>query len=304
MLLLSLCAVSCSRSESSGDLDNLTLEVDADNWPLRVLELGQDTIRLVAERGETAYLTKISISLPDVNQTSGTSVSYEFYSPLKRNQLVVSYLNTDLSVSAEQMESARLAGVDQIMRDAQAAALAPQFNEYPMREGAYVPTPLPGAQLGLRDAWELARQEGMVRADRISLWISEKDPALPLLMWTFNGEHTRSDSQQINISAVSGEYIDEDRINALSRAERAAQLEEGLDSIRAFLRSGQRSRGSEWSSELTPAAAEVVNDGNDNTEHGYYFDGLHDYTLEPAADCAARGGYDGGAASFGGNYCY
>jgi hypothetical protein len=55
---------------------------------------------------------------------------------------------------------------------------------------------------------------------------------------------------------------------------------------------------------LTPEAASVIDGGGSQAQHGMYFDGLHDYTVEPAADCAARGGTDAGSASFGGNFCY
>ena len=301
LLLLPLCLASCSGS-ASGAAPPKRLEVDSEHWPVRVLELGQATIRLVDRRGVPAYLTKIEIQLAQDSSTP-TAVSYVFYEPAKRSLLTVSYVNAaDVSVSAQVMEQARRAGVDKIMRAAQDAAIAPQFDESALREGAFAPAPLPGAQVGLRDAYALARREGLTRAENIDLSVSDKDPKLPLLMWTFKGQHTREDSQAIHIDAITGAYIDEDRINSLSRAERAAQLDAGLAVIKAFLRAHQGgSHGGDWSSPLIPGAASVVNGGG---EHGYYFDGLRDYTLGPASDCAARGGTDAGPASFGGNYCY
>ncbi|MEO6367234.1 MAG: hypothetical protein ABIP38_04505 [Steroidobacteraceae bacterium] len=256
------------------------------------------------QRGETAYLTKISINLPGVNETTGTNAHYEFYSPAKRRRLTVSYLNTRFPMSAEDRENARKAGVEKIIKAAEEAALAPQFSEntWP-RDAQYAPAPLPGTQLGLRDAYAIARKQGLKRADAITLSVNDKNPQAPQIMWTFQGDHTRDDSQAIHIDAVTGSYIDEDNINDLSRAERAAQLAQGLAAIRAFLHPQQRGGG--WSASLTPEAAAVLHgESARQQEHGYYFDGLRDYTLGPAADCAARGGTDGGPASVGGNYCY
>jgi hypothetical protein len=276
--------------------------VDAERWPTRVLELAQTTIHLVEQRGEPSYLTEIDIQLPDVNPPAVTSVTYQFYLPKARKGLAVTWANTDISIAAEQMEAAREAGVADIMKASVEATFAPQFTELPPPRYDFVPTPLFGTQVGLRDAYELARRAGLKRAHTVELKVGTKDPTVPLLIWTFRGDHTLVDSKAVNINALTGELIDEDRINATTRAERDAQFAADQALIRAFF---SRRSGGGWSAPaLTPDAAAVIDGGGGQQEHGMYFDGLRDYTVEPPGACAARGGNDAGPTSMGGSFCY
>ena len=301
-LMLSLCTISCSGKEGSGAAAP-RLEVDADHWPLHVLALAQTTIHLVEQRGEPGYLTEIDVQLPDVNPPAVAAVTYQFYLPRVRKTLAVTYANSDVSISDEQMADMRRAGVAEMMQASIDATFAPQFNELPPPRYDFVPTPLFGTQIGMRDAWELARRAGLQRAHSITLKVGTKDSALPLLIWTFRGEHTLVDSKAVHINALTGALIDEDLINDITRAERDAQFAADQALIRAYFSRGRWSGGG-WSAPgLTPDAAAVI-DGGGQQEHGIYFDGLHDYTVETAADCAARGGNDGGQTSMGGNWCY
>jgi hypothetical protein len=86
--------------------------------------------------------------------------------------------------------------------------------------------------VGLRDAYARAQREGLKHADNVQLSFADKNHEQPLLMWSFTGQHTREDSQAIHIDAGTGAYIDEDRINDLSRAARAAQLEARLQDVK------------------------------------------------------------------------
>jgi len=295
---LALGAASCSSK--GGALPRLA--VDAERWPVGVLELAQTTIHLVEKRGEPSYLTEIDIQLPDVNPPAITAVTYQFYLPKARKGLAVTWANTDISISAEQMEAARRAGVADIMNASVEATFAPQFTELAPPSHGFVPTPLFGTQVGLRDAYELARRAGLKRADAIELKVGTKDPAVPLLIWTFRGEHTLVDSKAVHINALTGGLIDEDRINAITRAERDAQFAADQELIRAFF---SRRSGGGWSAPtLTPDAAAIIDGGGRQQEHGMYFDGLRDYTVEPPGACAARGGNDAGPTSMGGTWCY
>ena len=304
-LALTICTASCSSRDSADTLPS-RLEVDAQRWPLHVLALAQTTIHLVEQRAEPGYLTEIDVQLPDVNPPAVTAVHYQFYLPKSRKVLTVSYANSDVSISPEQMEEMRRAGVAEMMQASIDATFAPTFSELEPPRYGRVPTPLFATQIGLRDAYELARRAGLQRAHSVELKVGTKDPAVPLLIWTFRGEHTLEDSKAVHINALTGELIDEDRINATTRAERDAQFAADQALIRAFFARGRRSSGGGgWSAPaLTPDAAAVIDGGNQQQEHGIYFDGLHDYTVEPAADCAARGGTDGGATSMGDNWCY
>ena len=303
VLLIALGIQACSKADEVASAPRL--EVDADHWPLHVLELAQTAIELVKARGEPGYLTEIDIQLPDVNPPAVTAVTYQFYLPKARKGLWVSFANfngVSLLPPPDQMEAARQAGVADVFEAAAAAAVAPTFTERPPPNYGYVPTPLLGVQVGLRDAHELARRGGLSRATGIKLKVSTKDPKLPLLIWTFDGPHTQADAKAVHVNALTGALVDEDNINATTRAERDAAYAADMAMIRAYF-SGRR--GSASPPGLTPEAAAVVDGGNAPQEqHGIYFDGLHDYTVEPAADCAARGGTDAGSASFGGNFCY
>jgi hypothetical protein len=159
----------------------------------------------------------------------------------------------------------------------------------------------------MNEAYQLARRAGLTRAHGIRLHVSVKDPKLPLLLWTFAGQHTQKDAKEIHVNALTGALVDEDDINATTRAERDAQYAADMAMIRAFF-SSRRGRAGLPSPGLTPEAAAIIDGGGggggSQAQHGIYFDGLHDYTVEPAADCAARGGTDAGSASFGGNFCY
>src|SRR6478736_5308002 len=91
------------------------LEVDAEHWPVDVLGLARTTIKLVQQRGEPGYLTQIDIQLPQKNESTPlTGVDYTFYFPRTRKRLNVSYVNTDVSMSAEQMKMAQQAGVAEV----------------------------------------------------------------------------------------------------------------------------------------------------------------------------------------------
>lgn len=104
------------------------------------------------------------------------------------------------------------------------------------------------------------------------------------------------------MNALTGALVDEDDITAITRAERHAREDADMAMIRAFF---ARRGHSGWTPPgLTPEAAAVVNGGTGQQQHGIYFDGLHDYTVGPAADCAARGGTNAGPSSFGGSFCY
>ena len=96
--------------------------------------------------------------------------------------------------------------------------------------------PSPGAQIGLRAAYALARRNGLTRADHVSLSLSTKDPKAPLVLWTFQGKHTQQDSQAIHIDALTGALVDEDRMNDLTRAERDTQLQKGLEALQSLFR--------------------------------------------------------------------
>lgn len=298
---------SCSKPDASATAERL--EVDADHWPVNTLELAQKAIALVQARGEPAYLMGIVIQLPDVNPPAVTSVTYQFYLPKARQRLDVNYANfdgTDLLPPPDQMEAAREAGVAEVFEAAAAAAVAPKFIEQSAPSHGYVPTPLMGVQVGLRDAYALARRAGLTRAFGVELKVSDKDPALPLLIWTFKGEHTQADAKAIHVNALTGALVDEDNINATTRAERDAAYAADMAMIRAFFAARRGGRGNVALPDLAPEAAGIVDGGDEpqQQQHGIYFDGLRDYTVEPAADCAARGGTDAGSASFGGNFCY
>ena len=109
----------------------------------------------------------------------------------------------------------------------------------------------------------------------------------------------------MNIDALTGELIDEDRINATTRAERDAQFAADQALIRAFFSRG-RGGGGGWSAPVADAGGSCGHRRRRTAakEHGIYFDGLRDYTVGPASDCAARGGNDAGPSSMGGSFCY
>jgi hypothetical protein len=303
LLLAALGLMGCSES---GTASTPQLEVDADRWPLHVLELAQTAIELVKQRGEPAYLTEIDIQLPDVNPPAVTSVTYQFYMPNTGKRLDVNFANFNgmsFLPPPDQMEAARKAGVADVFEAAAAAATAPTFIEQRPPGSGFIPTPLLGVQVGLRDAYELARSAGLTRAHGVKLKVSTKDPALPLIIWSFAGQHTQADAQAIHVNALTGALVDEDNINATTRAERDAAYAADMAMIRAFF-AARSGRGGLSPPELTPEAADVVDGDDEPQQHGIYFDGLRDYTVEPAADCAARGGTDAGSASFGGNFCY
>lgn len=303
-LAFALCAASCSSKDAAG-AGSIRLEVDDQRWPVGVLELAQTTIDLVAKRGEPAYLTEIDVQLPDAGTPAPvTAVTYLFYLPKSRKELGVTWANTDITIPADQLEAMRRAGVADMMKASIEATFAPQFIDRPPPSHGFVPTPLFGVQVGMRDAYQLARRAGLTRAHTIELKVGTKDPTVPLLIWTFRGDHTLADSKAVNIDALTGELIDEDRINATTRAERDAQFAADQAMIRAYF-SRRGGGGGGWSAPaLTPEAAAVIDGGGRQQEHGMYFDGLRDYTVGPASDCAARGGNDAGPSSMGGNFCY
>ena len=244
LVVIAMYLTQCSRSSGEAALSSsqrgaapTRLEVDAEHWPVALLPLARTTIGLVAKRGESAYLTQIDIQLPEVNEPRPlTSVDYTFYNPKTGGRLSVTYANSDLSLSPEEMKMARQAGVADVMKRAQEAAMEPQFTEMPAVKQRDAPQPLPGAQMSLRDAYALARSNGLIHADHIRLSVSTKDPKTPLVLWTFQGEHTRQDSQSIHIDALTGQFVDEDRINDLSRAERNARLQKALEALQSLAR--------------------------------------------------------------------
>lgn len=244
LVMISMTLTQWSRSSDGATLSSSQrgaapthLEVDAEHWPVALLPLARTAIGLVAKRGESAYLTQIDIQLPDVNESRPlTSVAYTFYNPKTGGRLSVLYANSDVSLSPEEMKMARQAGVADVMKRAQEAAMEPQLTEMPVVKQRDAPQPLPGAQMGLREAYALARSNGLIRADHISLSVSTKDPKAPLVLWTFQGEHARRDSQSIHIDALTGQFVDEDRINDLSRAERNARLQKAFEALQALAR--------------------------------------------------------------------
>ncbi len=260
LALIAMCLIHCSKSpdgqaiaaSGSGSAPPARLEVDTEHWPVDVLGLARTTIKLVQQRGGTAFLTQIDIQLPQVNVNPPlTSVDYTFYYPKTHKRLSVTYVNTDVSMPPEQMKMAEQAGVAGVMKRVQEAVLMPQFTEMPAAKERNPPMPLPGAQISLRDAYALAHRSGLTHADHINLSVSTKDPKTPLVLWNFQGEHTQQDSQGIHIDALTGALVDEDRINDLSRAERNAQLQKALEALQALARS--RSTGGLGSGQLPNA---------------------------------------------------
>ncbi|MEP6547008.1 MAG: hypothetical protein ABJD53_06035 [Gammaproteobacteria bacterium] len=240
-----------------------TLQVDAQRWPVDLLELAQSATNLAQARAGSVFLTQIDIDLPDVHPPA-TSVDYTFYAPQTRKRFSVTYLNTDVSLPPDQMKMAQQAGVADVMMRAQEAVLLPQLDELPTASGHLAPIPLQRARIELRDAYALARQSGLVRAEHVSLSMDTKDPASPLLLWNFQGKYTREDSQGIHIDALTGALVDEDRINDLSRAERSAQLEKGFDALKSLTRARGSAAG-QTSPGLTPGGGSG-SPSNDNTQ--------------------------------------
>lgn len=223
---------------SSGAADHTAvqrLEVDGQHWPLRVLELAQATTQMVNKPGEPAYLSKIHINLPDVNPPVITSVHYEFYFPKTQKRISVGYANTDVSLPADQMEAARRAGVADAIKNSIEAAFAPQTSELPPTHSGFVPPLLLSKPIALQDAYQLARRAGLTRAESIDLETNTKDPKTPVMMWTFRGQHTLADSKAVHIDALNGALIDEDLINATTRAERNAEYAEYLAALRSLV---------------------------------------------------------------------
>lgn len=222
-------------SGAAGRDSSPRLEVDAQHWPLQVLELGQRTTQMVSKPNEPAYLTRIHINLPDVNPPVVTSVHYDFYFPKTQKRISVGYANTDVSMPADQMEAARRAGVADIMKAAQEATFAPQTSALPPTNDGLAPTPLLSKPIALQDAYQLARRAGLTRAESIDLETNTKDPKTPVMMWTFHGQHTLADSKAIHIDALNGALIDEDQINATTRAERDAEYARYLATLRSLV---------------------------------------------------------------------
>ena len=215
--------------------DTPRLEVDGQHWPLRVFELAQTASQMVSKPNAPATLTKIHINLPDVNPPVTTSVHYEFYIPASKKRLSVGYANTDVSLPADQMEAARRAGVADVMQASMDAAFAPQISELPPTNGGIPLTPLLSQPMALQDAYQRARQAGLTRAVAIDLETNIKDPQAPVMMWTFHGQHTLADSKAVHIDALNGALIDEDQINATTRAERDAEYAQYLKLLRSLV---------------------------------------------------------------------
>lgn len=211
------------------------LEVDGQHWPLRVLELAQTAKEMVSKPNEPALMTRIHINLPNVNPPLTTSVHYEFYIPARQRRVSVGFANTDVALPADQMEAARRAGVADAMQASIDAAFAPQISELPPVNNALLLTPLVSKPIALEDAYQLARRVGLKRAESIDLETNTKDPKAPVMMWTFNGPHTLADSKAIHIDALNGALIDEDQINATTRAERDAEYAEYLKLLRSLV---------------------------------------------------------------------
>ena len=74
------------------------------------------------------------------------------------------------------------------MKEAQDAALAAQFTERPPRNMTILQRNCL-AHDGLREAYQLVRRGGLIRADHIDLKVNTKNPDVPLLMWTFTGTY-------------------------------------------------------------------------------------------------------------------
>jgi hypothetical protein len=222
-------------TDATGRGDVLRLEVDAGHWPLRVLELAQATKQMVSKPNAPAYLAKIHINLPDVNPPVMTSVHYEFYFPATKKRISVGYAHTDVSLPEDQMEAARRAGVADVMKASMDAVFAPQTSELPPTNDGLAPTPLVSKPIALQDAYQLARRAGLTRAETIDLETNTKDPKAPVMMWTFHGQHTLADSKAVHIDALNGALIDEDQINATTRAEHDAEYAQYLATLRALV---------------------------------------------------------------------
>ena len=261
LALMATCLVHCSKmpdvhAGAAGPSGAARLEVDSEHWPVDVLSLARTTIPLARQRGEPTYLTQIDIQLPQPNESAPlTGVNYTFFFPKTRQIMVVSYVNTDVSLPPDQIKMAQQAGVADIMKRAQDAVSKPTFTAITKLEGKSTPLPLPGARIGLRDAYAFARRNGLTHADHVSLSVSTKDPDAPLVLWNFQGEHTLKDSQGIHIDALTGALVDEDRVNDLSRAERNAQLQQALEALKSLARQRE---GSSGSGGLGPEQAIVV----------------------------------------------
>ncbi len=221
------------------------LEVDAQHWPLRIFELAETAKQIVGKGNEPNYLTRIHINLPDVNPPIVTSVFYEFYFPKTQKRISVGYTNTDVSLPADQMEAARRAGFEDIMKASIEASFAPQISELPLTDFKNILTPLLSKPIDLPEAYQLARRAGLTRAVSVDLETNTKDPKAPVMMWTFHGQHTLADSKAVHIDALKGTLIDEDNINATTRAERDAENAKYLAILRSIVHPRANSSGND-----------------------------------------------------------
>jgi len=213
------------------------LRLRADGLPDNLREIDAAAAALARREDRDAMLFDVVV-LPRSNDPGKTAqVIYSYYLPGSRRQVAVLFVNMLVALPPDQVESARRAGVLEMIQKSIDDANLPKVVEIAGRRDSPAPEPLPPASVDFREAHLVALRAGLRRFGSAQLKSSARDPAKRFAVWAFAGDFPGNDkSRAIYVDALSGRPVPEREVYAATfedeQRRASAELAAAFDALR------------------------------------------------------------------------
>ena len=213
-------------SRVPGDPAAMRLRLRADGLPDNLREIDTAAAALAGREDRDARLFDVVVR-PRSNDPGKTAqVIYSYYLPGSRRQVAVAFVNMLVALPPDQVESARRAGVLEMIQKSIDDANLPKVTEIAGRRDSPAPEPLPPASVDFREAHAVALRAGLRSLNSAQLKASARDPARRFAVWAFAGDFPGNDkSRAIYVDARSGRAVAEREVLCRHVRRRAAPLQ-------------------------------------------------------------------------------
>ncbi len=224
-------------SRVPGDPAAMRLRLRADGLPDNLREIDTAAAALAGREDRDARLFDVVVR-PRSNDPGKTAqVIYSYYLPGSRRQVAVAFVNMLVALPPDQVESARRAGVLEMIQKSIDDANLPKVTEIAGRRDSPAPEPLPPASVDFREAHAVALRAGLRSLNSAQLKASARDPARRFAVWAFAGDFPGNDkSRAIYVDARSGRVVAEREVYAVTfedeQRRSSAELAAALDALR------------------------------------------------------------------------
>jgi len=263
LLFIAACAFA-TPGKAAQDPAEVRLKLRADGLPDNLVELQAAAVTLARRSDKNAFLYGIKVSPKSSSGNRPASVSHSFFFPVLSQKASVSFVHVVNTLSPEDIESARRAGVLELFRKSFDELGKPQLIIDREGSNSSRPVPLPPANLGFREAHTIAIRGGLRNFDGARLTASEKQSVARFSVWAFDGNFPGNrEARNLYVSAIDGRIVAEGEVYDSTLADHYRKVDAELRRLGALLRrNGDRGSGGTSScAEYCAYSAEMCRSG-------------------------------------------